>query len=154
MNQRWKRPPHFRELAFAELLEVYVGIAVQHVKQRRHYHWDGQALKPIRQAVRQHFGEFARHVAHGLSVRRDHDSQNVSDAFQSELRFLGIESSPAYGRAPEGNGCAERFIPTLKGNPLWVDTRWPAFVPMNAWRPSGDPIEHRNNRDGRQAAVI
>ena len=37
-----------------------------------------------------------------------------------ELRFLGIESSPAFVRAPEGNGCAERFIRTLKENLLWV----------------------------------
>ena len=30
--------------------------------------------------------------------------------------------SPGSGacRAPEGNGCAERFIRTLKGNLLWV----------------------------------
>ena len=33
-------------------------------------------------------------------------------------RFLGIESSPAFVRAPEGNGCAERFIRTLKENLL------------------------------------
>ena len=37
-----------------------------------------------------------------------------------ERRFLGIESSPAFVRAPEGNGCAERFIRTLKENLLWI----------------------------------
>ena len=36
------------------------------------------------------------------------------------IAFLGIESSPAFVRAPEGNGCAERFIRTLKENLLWV----------------------------------
>ena len=46
----------------------------------------------------------------------------MSDAFQQELAFLGIESSPAFVRAPEGNGCAERFIRTLKENLLWVRT--------------------------------
>ena len=46
----------------------------------------------------------------------------MSDAFQKELAFLGIESSPAFVRAPEGNGCAERFIRTLKENLLWVRT--------------------------------
>ena len=46
----------------------------------------------------------------------------MSDVFQSELKFLGIESSPAFVRAPEGNGCAERFIRTLKENLLWVQT--------------------------------
>jgi len=46
----------------------------------------------------------------------------MSDAFQRELEFLGAESSPAFVRAPEGNGCAERFIRTLKENLLWVQT--------------------------------
>ena len=31
-----------------------------------------------------------------------------------ELRFLGVASSPAFVRAPEGDGRAERFIRTLK----------------------------------------
>ena len=39
-----------------------------------------------------------------------------------QLAFLGIASSPAFVRAPEGNGCAERFIRTLKENLLWVRT--------------------------------
>ena len=37
-----------------------------------------------------------------------------------ELAFLGIASSPAFVRQPEGNGCVERFIHTLKENLLWV----------------------------------
>ena len=44
----------------------------------------------------------------------------MSDAFQKELAFLGMESSTAFVRAPEGNGCAERFIRTLQENLLWV----------------------------------
>ena len=72
--------------------------------------------------VRQYFGGFAKGLARGLSVRHDHGSQYMSDAFQKELKFLGIESSPAFVRAPEGNGCAERFIRTLKENLLWVRT--------------------------------
>jgi hypothetical protein len=39
-----------------------------------------------------------------------------------QLAFLGIDSSPAFVRSPEGNGCAERFIRTLKENLLWVQT--------------------------------
>jgi putative transposase len=81
-----------------------------------------QALEPIRQGVRQHFGGFAKAIAGGLAVRHDHGSQYMSDAFQTEIAFLGIESSPAFVRAPEGNGCAERFIRTLKENLLWVRT--------------------------------
>jgi transposase InsO family protein len=79
-----------------------------------------EALEPIRQGVRRHFGGFAAGIAHGLAVRNDHGSQYVSHDFQRELRFLGIESSPAFVRAPEGNGCAERFIRTLKENLLWI----------------------------------
>ena len=48
------------------------------------------------------------------AVRHDHGSQYMSDHLQKEIGFLGIESSPAFVRAPEGNGCAERFIRTLK----------------------------------------
>jgi putative transposase len=47
-------------------------------------------------------------------------SQFIADDFQAELTFLGIEPSPAFIREPEGNGCAERFIRTLKENLLWV----------------------------------
>src|SRR5919107_3135779 len=81
-----------------------------------------EALEPIRQGVRHHFGAFAQGIGRGLAVRHDHGSQYMSDAFQQELAFLGIESSPAFVRAPEGNGCAERFIRTLKENLLWVRT--------------------------------
>ena len=81
-----------------------------------------EALEPIRQGVRRHFGAFAKDIARGLAVRHDHGSQYMSEAFQTELAFLGIESSPAFVRAPEGNGCAERFIRTLKENLLWVHT--------------------------------
>ena len=81
-----------------------------------------EALEPIRQGVRRRFGAFAQGIAAGLAVRHDHGSQYMADDFQRELRFLGIEGSPAFVRAPEGNGCAERFIRTLKENLLWVRT--------------------------------
>ena len=81
-----------------------------------------EALEPVRQGVRRHFGAFAKGIASGLALRHDHGSQYMADDFQKELRFLGITSSPAFVRAPEGNGCAERFIRTLKENLLWVRT--------------------------------
>jgi putative transposase len=84
---------------------------------RRH-----EALEPIRQAVRRNLGAIGQGIAAGLSVRHDHGSQYMSRDFQTELRFLGAASSPAFVRAPEGNGCAERFIRTLKENLLWI--RW------------------------------
>lgn len=79
-----------------------------------------EALEPIRQGVRDRFGAYAQSVASGLAVRHDHGSQYVSDHFQAELVFLGIESSPAFVRSPEGNGCIERFFRTLKEQLLWV----------------------------------
>ena len=79
-----------------------------------------EALEPIRQGVRERFGAFAKDIAHGLALRHDHGSQYVSHHFQGEIRFLGLASSPAFVREPEGNGCAERFIRVLKENLLWV----------------------------------
>ena len=79
-----------------------------------------EALEPIHQGVRDAYGRIERGVAQGLQVRHDHGSQYTSDHFQKELSFFGIASSPSFVRAPEGNGCAERFIRTLKENLLWV----------------------------------
>jgi putative transposase len=81
-----------------------------------------EALEPIRQGIHTHFGAFAQDIAHGLVLRHDHGSQYMSHVFQEELTFLGIASSPAFVREPEGNGCAERFIRTLKENLLWLKT--------------------------------
>jgi putative transposase len=80
-----------------------------------------EALEPLRQGVRHYFGSYRQEVAAGLTLRHDHGSQFMSDTFQDELRFLGIASSPAFVREPEGNGCAERFIRTLKEQLLWVE---------------------------------
>src|SRR5689334_9663016 len=77
-----------------------------------------EALEPLRQAVRWHSGGFAKDVARGPSVRHDHGSQYIARDFRKEPRFLGIESSPAFVRPPEGDGCAERFVRTLKENLL------------------------------------
>jgi putative transposase len=79
-----------------------------------------EALEPIRQGLRRHFGGYVRKIADGLLLRHDHGSQYMSDLFQEEIRFLGIGSSPAFVREPEGNGCAERFVRTLKENLLWI----------------------------------
>jgi transposase InsO family protein len=79
-----------------------------------------EALEPIRQGVRRHFGAFKARCAEGLKLRHDHGSNYMADDFQNEIDFLGIESSPAFVREPECNGCAERFMRTLKDNLLWV----------------------------------
>src|SRR5919106_840988 len=69
-----------------------------------------EALGPLRQGVRACFGAFAEGIAGNLKLRHDHGSQFVADDYQRELAFLGIASSPAFVREPEGNGCVERFI--------------------------------------------
>lgn len=98
-----------------------------------------EALEPVRQAVRSSFGVFTRDVAAeaGLQLRHDHGSQFISHAFQEEIRFLGIESSPSFVRTPEGNGCAERFIRTLKEQLLWLrrfDTVADLLAALNDFR--------------------
>ena len=79
-----------------------------------------EALEPIRQGVRDHFGGLAPATAAGLALRHDHGSVYLSADFQAEVRFLGMTSSPAFVRQPEGNGCIERFFRTLKEQLLWV----------------------------------
>lgn len=79
-----------------------------------------EALEPIRQGMREYFGGFSAGVAAGLRLRHDHGSVYMSDDFQQEVRFLGIEPSPAFVRQPEGNGCIERFFRTLKEQLLWI----------------------------------
>jgi transposase InsO family protein len=79
-----------------------------------------EALEPVRRAMHEQFGGFAEDIALGLKLRPDHGSQFMSDDFQNEIAFLGIASSPAFVREPEGNGCIERFFRTLKEQLLWV----------------------------------
>lgn len=91
-----------------------VGLHAAHVGTRF------EALEPVRQGVTQEFGRIDAAVANGLKLRHDHGSQYMSDDFQKEIRFLGLTSSPAFVREPEGNGVAEWFIRILKENLLWV----------------------------------
>jgi putative transposase len=79
-----------------------------------------EALEPLRQGVRDHFGGIVAATAHGLALRHDHGSVYLSADFQHEIAFLGMTSSPAFVRQPEGNGCIERFFRTLKEQLLWV----------------------------------
>lgn len=81
-----------------------------------------EAITTLQQATRMAFGSVGEAIAAGLKLRHDNGSQFVSRAFQAELRFLGMESSPSFVRAPEGNGCVERFWRTLKEQLLWIQT--------------------------------
>jgi putative transposase len=101
-----------------------------------------EAVEPLRQGVHALFGGYEAGIARGLQARHDHGSQYVSDYFQAELRFLGIASSPAFVREPEGNGVAERFIRTLKEQLLWVRT----FDTVEALRQALLEFKARYNR--------
>ena len=63
--------------------------------------------------------------------RRRSASQFISHAFQDELRFVGIRSSPSIARRPEGNGYVERFIRTLKEQLHWL-TRFASVEELHA----------------------
>ena len=101
-----------------------------------------EALEPIRQAVREQFGSFSAGVAAGVRLRHDHGSVYMSDDFQNELRFIGMESSPAFVRQPEGNGCIERFFRTLKEQLLWVRS----FRDLGELRDALVAFQHRYNK--------
>jgi transposase InsO family protein len=81
-----------------------------------------EAMIPLHQACRTAFGSVGMAIAADLKVRHDNGSQFVSRAYQAELRFLGMETSPSFVRAPQGNGCIERFWRTLKEQLLWIRT--------------------------------
>ena len=79
-----------------------------------------EAREPVRQGVTRHFGGVGPDLARGLTLRHDHGSNDMADDFRREIGCVGILSSPALRRQPEGNGVAERAIRTLKEQLLWV----------------------------------
>jgi len=80
------------------------------------------ALEPIYDAVRERFGEVGPDVGRGIAVRHDWGPQYTSAHFGGALRWLGLADSPAYVGEPSCNGCAERFIRTLKEQCIWSRT--------------------------------
>jgi putative transposase len=79
-------------------------------------------VEPIYDAVRERFGEVTPDVARGIAVRHERGPQYASGHFQRALRWLGIEASPAFAGELPYNGCADRFIRTLKEQCLWART--------------------------------
>ncbi len=65
----------------------------------------------------------------------------MSDHVQAELRSPGIESSPAFIREPEGNGCAERCIRTLNEQLLWIES----FATADKLHAALDAFRRRSN---------
>jgi putative transposase len=78
------------------------------------------ALQPVYDAVIDRFGRLDADVARGISLRHDWGPQYRSGHFTGSIRWLGIDDSPAFIGKPETNGCAERFIRTLKEQCLWA----------------------------------
>lgn len=73
------------------------------------------ALEPLREAVKNEFGSLEKGICQNMDIalRSDHGSQFDSCTYQGELKFLGLNYSPAFVRSPECNGIIERFHRTL-----------------------------------------
>ena len=78
------------------------------------------ALQPVYDAVTDRWGQLGPDVARGLELRHDWGPQYRSAHFTGSLAWLGITDNPAFLGEPETNGCAERWIRTLKDQCLWV----------------------------------
>jgi putative transposase len=79
------------------------------------------ALQPIYDAVIDRWGALGPDVARGLSLRHDWGPQYRSAHFLGSLGWLGIADDAAFLGEPETNGCAERWIRTLKEQCLWAE---------------------------------
>jgi len=63
-----------------------------------------EALEPLRQGVRRHFGGYVNGVATGLALRHDHGSQLIRRDFEQERSFLGIRPTAAFVASPSATG--------------------------------------------------
>jgi len=78
------------------------------------------ALEPIRQGMTRAFGSIAPKMALGVALRHDWGSQYTANTFVNEIRCWGFTDTPAFVGEPECNGCAERFMRTLKEQCLYL----------------------------------
>jgi len=78
------------------------------------------ALEPIRQGMMTSFGSIAPKVALGVALRHDWGSQYTANTFVNEIKCWGFTDTPAFVGEPECNGCAERFMRTLKEQCLYL----------------------------------
>jgi putative transposase len=77
-------------------------------------------LEPIYDVVNDRFGKVGKDLGRGIALRHDWGPQYTSGHFQGAIGWLGIEDSPAFAGEPPCNGCAERYIRTLKEQCLWA----------------------------------
>jgi len=85
----------------------------------------------LREVCTERFGSVQKAVASGLALRYDGGSCFRSEHYQVEIDHLGITRSPAFHYEPETNGCAEKFIQTLKEQVLWIE-RFDTFEELRA----------------------
>jgi putative transposase len=79
------------------------------------------ALQPVYDAVIDRWGRLEADIARGLQLRHDWGPQYRSGHFQGSIAWLGIADDAAFLGEPETNGCAERWIRTLKEQCLWSE---------------------------------
>lgn len=80
------------------------------------------ALQPVYDAVIDRFGQLAPDVARGIALRHDWGPQYRANHFLGSIAWLGIQDDAAFIGEPETNGCAERWLRTLKEQCLWART--------------------------------
>jgi putative transposase len=73
-----------------------------------------EAIQALGMAVRRRFDHLGADAARGLSLRHDHGSNFMADAFQKQVRFWGMAPSYAFVGEPQTNGVIERLFRTLK----------------------------------------
>jgi transposase InsO family protein len=79
------------------------------------------ALQPVYDAVVDRYGRLDADVARGIKLRHDWGPQYRSHHFLGSIAWLGLTDDAAFVGEPETNGCAERFIRTLKEQCLWAE---------------------------------
>jgi putative transposase len=79
------------------------------------------ALQPVYDAVIDRWGRLEGDIARGLQLRHDWGPQYRSTHFLGSIGWLGITDDAAFLGEPETNGCAERWIRTLKEQCLWTE---------------------------------
>lgn len=104
---------------------VWVFVCVDHftAEARAHVSASGDrptALQPVYDAVLDRWGQLRADTGRGLALRHDWGPQYRSAHFLGSLRWLGIGDDASYVGEPECNGCAERWIKTLKEQCLWA----------------------------------
>jgi hypothetical protein len=103
------------------------------------------ALQPIYDAVIDRWGQLGPDEARGLALRHDWEPQYRSAYFTGSLAWLGITDSPALLGEPKTNGCAERWIRTLKDQCLWAQLH----DTIDEFRQAGTGFVDRGNTSWR-----